>query len=138
MAYSALQIVSLPKIHLRFEFLSMLMRIFPPNWRAVTNDRTKSCRKAFFLFSFKCRYCAKSVTICLSKIPKWILSALLMFLRSKYSSVPNRRACTFIVFERKFSPVRLLYTARVLVFVLHVYLFWSARLMFFKNFRLFW
>ena len=70
-AYSALQIFHLPKIHLRYEFQSMLMRIFSPNCRAVTNDRTKSCRKAFFpLFSFKCRYCAKSVTICLSKIPK--------------------------------------------------------------------
>ena len=46
----------------------------------------------FLLFSFKCRYWAKSVTICLSKIPKWILSALLMFLRSKHSVNPNKHS----------------------------------------------
>jgi hypothetical protein len=57
-----------------------------------------------------------------------------------YSSVPNRRACTFINFEKKksalhglilvctfidfekkFPPARLLHTACVLVFFLHIY-----------------
>ena len=37
---------------------------------------------------------------------------------SKYSSVPNRRACTFINFEKKIPPVRP-------YFGLHVYCFWE-------------
>ena len=69
----------------------------------------------------------------------WFFLFSIVSITTAYSSVPNRRACMFINFEKKFPPAqpylglhvywfwekippaRLFHPARVLVFVLHVY-----------------
>ena len=48
-----------------------------------------------------------------NKLIQWVYD-----ISNKYSSVPNRRACTFINFEKKFPPARP-------YFGLHVYWFWE-------------
>ena len=47
----------------------------------------------------------------------WIFKNSSRKVRPVYSSVPNRHACTFINFEKKFPPARLFHPARLLVLV---------------------